>query len=880
MAGKLTLIAGPAGYGKTTLVGQWIAERGTRPDFPCVAYVGLDESDNDPIRFWRYIIAACQNLRPGLGKEALKLLLAHRLPPFKPLKMMLTALLNELSQLERPAVLILDDLHAVRSPQVAETLGFFLDHLPTSFHMIIILRGDPPLPLARLRARNELLDIYPPHLGFSLEETRAFFEQELPFSLSPKLLLKVFERMDAWPAGLRLLARELHVSDSEQDIERTLESLAGSYWSIQEYFLTEVLHLLPKEQQEFLLRTCILPRITAPLCDTIMERNDSAMLINALRGGDFFLIPLDGRGEWARYHALFAEAMQQEAHRRLGEASLRQISLRASIWYEEHRLMPEAIETALDAAEFLRAVSLIEQFIESKVQSIIPTIPEYYDLKRWVERLPQEDLERSPILCIHYAMTLLVVLMQEPHPGDGKERIHHLLQLAEQRWRDANNTARLAEVFAFRALLARQDGRMLQAVTWAKQALAWLPPESRTWRNMSLTVVGVGESLDGNLNNAREDMLEALRLSEQQGNIIYMRATRGMLCGVSLEQCELRRTAEQFRQIQAEARMQEDRDDIAHTQLGLAQIAYQWNHLEEAALAAREALEIGEQTNVEEFQAQAAARLALIERAHGQTAQAQQRLISWLARAQAPASPHSYQLARVVQSTLACIQLMSGDRAAVERWFNSIERQEEVLPTLQRRREQVLRARLHLAQGEISTAIEKLESVCAATLQTGHLYLHSEAQIVLALAYARQGEHAKAREQLHDLLTTTHSEGYLRLFLDEGKELAALLRGLVPHLHEKPLRAYVQHILSAFAHEIDMPEMESMTSAALLQEPLSRQEQKVLRLLAAGNSNAEIARELVVSVNTVRTQVQSIYRKLNVNNRMEARAAARQLDLK
>ena len=571
---KLTLIAGPAGYGKTTLVGQWITRQRARANSPCIAYLALDEGDNDPISFWRYIIAACQQFRPQLGQEALQLLLAHRLPPFKPLHMMLTSLLNELSGLEQPAVLVLDDFHVIGPSQVTETFSFLLDHLPTLCHLIMLIRGDPPFSLARLRARNELLDIHPPYLGFSLEETRAFFAQELSFTLSPQMLRQIYERLDGWPAGLRLLARELHGSDSSQKIEQVLSIFAGSSWSIQDYFLSEVLHTLPTEQQEFLLQTSILPRLTASLCDAITERRDSARQIEALLGGDRFLIPLDSTGEWSRYHSLFAQAMQQEARRCLGDALLRHLAARASVWYEEHGLLAEAIETALNAAEFARSASLLRRFVAGKQLGNALALSELYNLKGWLDRMPPEELERHPDLCIHYAMILLFVLMEESRFPAGKERVEHLLQVAEQKWRDTNKIAKLAEVFAFRALLAHQEGKMLQAVTWARQSLAWLPREDRTWRTVNLTVVGIGEILDGQLDNARPILLEALSLNELQGNRTYARAVRGMLGWVSFEQGELRHTCEQLRQIQAEARIQEDRDDIARTQVGLARIAY------------------------------------------------------------------------------------------------------------------------------------------------------------------------------------------------------------------------------------------------------------------------------------------------------------------
>jgi LuxR family maltose regulon positive regulatory protein len=882
---KVTLVTGPAGYGKTTLIGQWSAARSAQPDFPQIAIVTLDEGDNDPIRFWRYIIAACQQWQAGFGLEALELLRAHRLPPFKPLEMMLTTLLNELSQLERPGILILDDLHVITSPPVVETLSFFLEHLPTSLHLVLLVRGDPPLSVARLRARNELLDIFPPHLGFSLDETRAFFEQELPFTLSPSLLRQIYERLEGWPAGLRLFVRALRLYPNEGEIERLLASFSGSYWNIQEYFLSEVLHTLPAGQQEFLFQTSILPSVTATLCEAITGREDSARLLEALRAGDLFLIPLDSVGHWARYHSLFAEAMQQEARRRLGDEYLRELAACASIWYEQHGFLSEGIETALSAAEFRRAASLIESLLARNQQNT-PSVSEVYSLKRWLERLPQEELERHPDLCVHYAMTLLFILMERPHFPTGRERIYHLLQVAEQRWRDANNTEKLAEVFAFRALLARQEGNILQAVTWARQSLAWLKAQDRTWRSIALSTVGTGEVLDGSLEKARQAFVEALALNEQLGNFSYARAIRNMLGWASLEQGDLHHAAEQFRQIQVEARTQEDYDDIARTQLLLAHIAYQWNHLEEAEQAAREALSIGEQTQVEEFQAQASVRLAYIEHARGHSVVAQQRLITWLTQAQAPTSLQSYQLRREVEAALgeveaalARIQLASSNLAAVERWFATIERRDESLPLLQRQREDLLRARLLLAQRENAAAIELLESLDAAARATGHSLLSMESQVVLTLVYARRGFQSEARERLRELLAAACSEGYVRLFLDEGEELAELLRGLLPSLHEKVLLAYARQLLSGFAPQTSDSPPQTAPGVSPFGELLSPQERKVLRLLAAGNANAEIARELVVSVNTVRTQVHSIYCKLNVHNRVEASAIARQLDL-
>jgi LuxR family maltose regulon positive regulatory protein len=877
----VTVMSGPAGYGKTSGVVQWINERSSSHDFPRVAYIALDDGDNDPFLFWRYVIAACQKLQTGFGKEALDLLLANRLSSFKPLDMMLTALLNELSQLEQSCILILDDFHVINSQQVRDTFNFFLEHLPTSLHVFLLVRGEPALSLTRMRARNELFEIYPPYLSFSLEETRAFFDQELSFTLSTKMVRQIFERLEGWPAGMRLLASLMRRVQSEQEVDLMLSTFTGSLWGIRDYFFHEVWSTLEEELQQFLLQTSILPLLTAELCDAVLERENSLKLLEALSNGDLFAIRLDVSGKWRRYQGLFAEAMQEEARKQLGEEKLRRVAAEASLWYEQNGYHIEAIETALNASAFTRSANLIQIYVENKqqvyVQTIPPAIPELYDLKRWLERLPEDELERKPDLCLQYAMTLLFMFMENPNVTERKERIYQLLQIAEQKWRDANNIAKLAEVFSFRAFMAQQEGRMLEAVTWARQALAWLPPENRLWRTIALTVVGFGEVLDGNLKDARKYLLEALTLNEQQGNIILARGSRGMLARASIELGELHHAAGQFRQLQVEARAQDDFDDIAWTQLGLAQIAYEWNNLEEAQNATQEALEVGKRMNMKEFQAQATARLALIEHAKGQTVQARQRLLDWLAANTTPIIPHSYQLYREVQATLAQLYLASGDLLSVERWFESIELREEVLPLLQRQREQLLKARLLLALEEAEAAAKQLEQLSAAARYTGHFHLQREVQVVLALSYFHRERDKVGQQELLELLAVTRSENYFRLYLDQGEELAVQIRELLSKIPEKTVLVYARRILGEFDRKTGMSEFRAQAFDTDLLEPLSVQEQKVLRLLAAGNSNAEIAREQVVSVNTIRTQVQSIYRKLNVNNRVEASEAARKL---
>ncbi|MFL5805526.1 MAG: hypothetical protein ACJ8CR_27785 [Roseiflexaceae bacterium] len=316
-----------------------------------MAWVSLDAGDNDPIRFWRYIITACQVLQSDCGREGLALLAAAAQPLFEPLSLeiVLTTFLNELTRHAHSGVLILEDYHVITAPQIHETMAFLLAHLPATLHVIILTRSEPQLPLARLRARGDLCELSAADLRFSQEETRRFFQQGLALPLSPEASRQLDERLAGWAAGLRLLMLALRSRASLQAVEEVLATFAGSHRPILEYFVAEVLSVQPEPTQAFLLRTSVLGRLNGLLCDAVLGRHDSAELLAALDRASLFLEPLDEARQWYRYHALFAEAMQYEARRRFGDEALRGLARQASVWYEQHSMLAEAVEAALQA---------------------------------------------------------------------------------------------------------------------------------------------------------------------------------------------------------------------------------------------------------------------------------------------------------------------------------------------------------------------------------------------------------------------------------------------------------------------------------------------------------------------------------------------------
>jgi LuxR family transcriptional regulator, maltose regulon positive regulatory protein len=902
---RLTLLCAPAGFGKTTAINQWIEHNRVRGMARPVAWVSLEKSDNDPLRFWRYVITACQTLHDGLGSTSLAQLAAERLPFEIPsLEMVLTLLLNDIARLADDdcldSFLIIEDYHAITHPLIHETMAFFLDHLPAQLHVVTLSRSEPPLPLARWRARGDLYEIHAADLRFSREEVAQFFQQVLalpPSTLPTEALDQIETHLEGWAAGLRLLALTLQGNANQRKIEPLLAFFAGNQRSLQDYFASEVLGIQPESRQDFLLRTSILSHLTGSLCDAITERDDSNRLLEEIERAGLFLESLDKAGGWYRYHALFAEAMQAEARRRLGENALYTYTIKASQWYERHGMLAEAIETAFQAQDTTRAADLIERIL-AKVKHfllgppIFQEINGFHTLRRWLEQLPETTFRGRPLLYMGYATALLLVFVVDQRlPSQelitkGADqlvsyqalfmKIEQVLKAVEEEYRKAGDLPKLGGALAFRALIIRERGDIRDAITYAEQALTYLPEDDQEWRSLCLNVIGMGKLLDGQIEQAQTIFLKLCALCETFGNRAILRANTAILNIISYEQGKLHQAAEFFRHMLNEARAERDYDDIAHASLLLAWLSYEWNDLQASEQYAQETLDLGRQIGNEEFQVRAALVLARIEHVRGHTAQAQQRCTSLLARLPAT-SPLRYRLCREIQMTLAHLSLALGDLSAVERWRNDTPL-DATLPINLREREELLVARWLIAKGEAAEALSILTRLYNDTQQMGRTRNALEVLAVMVLGQHSCEHVQEARQTLQTLLTRARTEGYLRLFLDEGETMITLLRIVIPQLRERSLVAYAQTILSAATSHHTKPSASSTPAYAMLTEPLSLQEQRVLRLLISGHSNSEIAKELVVSINTVKSHLKNIYRKLDVRNRLEACEAARLLD--
>ena len=874
--GKLTLVLAPAGSGKTTLVRQWIETQGQDTQ---AAWLSLDPEDDDPIRFWHYVLTACERFSGEPGHDALKLLsTTQSFFPLLFLKQILTSFLNDVALQASRLLLVLDDYHVITSSQIHESLAYLVDHLPPTLHLVVAARAEPALPLARWRARGDLREWRAADLRFSPEETTSFLQQALPFPLPKDQRESLETHLEGWPTGLRLLALALAGKSERREIEQVLAGFSGGHRYLLDYFALEVLSSEGEARQFFLLRTSLLGRMTASLCDAVTGGRDSSQTLREMERSGLFLQVLGGEPPWYRYHSLFAEALQAQARKRLGEEDRRLCLSRASAWYEQEELFAEGIEAALAAGEWTRAAVLMEKVLKGENQ---PVVQERVTLLRWLEMLPEQVLEAHPGLCVTYAAALLFTL--DPSSPATMALVEEPLSRAEHAYERAEEWGKLGEALSCHAEVARWHGDFPLALRLARRALT-LPPEPPVyWRGASILTVVASEMQKGRPEEARRLTLEGQQRFETLPIPGYSPHGATLMLGeIGLQQGRLHLAEQSYRQLLATA--QENPADQMAARLGLAKVAYEWNHLAEAEQSVAQVLELGK-AHLEElgkyfveigFLFPASLLQARLSQARGDLVQAHQSLQQLLAFAQ------EYQLTLLSRTALTLqveLALASGSLTSVEDWQAFSNPPDGAASAMQQEQEDLLRARVLIARGEITKALRLLGSWQEEARTWKRLRSELEIHVLQSLAYAASSRPVQAEQALKDALLLAQPEGFQRLFLDKGEPLSTLLRTLFRDLREEPSVGYARSLLLAFASRKGEQQAIPHAASVLLLEPLTEAEQRVLGLLARGRTNPEIAAALVVSINTVKTQVQSIYRKLNVKSRWEASEAAHRLDL-
>jgi LuxR family maltose regulon positive regulatory protein len=863
MRRKLTLISAPAGFGKTTLLSEWIptSER-------CVTWVSLDQGDNEPVRFWAHFIAALQMLHPDIGELALPLFLSPQ-PAATPSVM--PTLVNEIDAFPDVFALVLDDYHLIETQVIHDGLAFLLDHLPPRMHLVINTRTDPPLPLARLRGCGQLAELREADLRFTTDEAAAFLNQVMDLGLSAADIAALEARTEGWIAGLQLAA--LSIKD-HADRARFIAAFTGSHRFVIDYLAEEVLDRQPEFIREFLLSTCMLERLCASLGNVLTNATSSQTTLEYLERNNLFLVPLDDERRWYRYHHLFADVLrhrlQEERPERLAE-----LHRRASEWLEGHGLIAEAVTHALAGHDFEGAARLIEA-----VAGDVLRRGSSLSLIRWLDAMPEETIRARPRLCLARGWTCLWGM--EPSLESVDEWVQLALRAAPAD--QSLDSDLMGEVAAFQATIASIRWEMARSLELSQEALDCLPLDS-PWRSVMALCLGTAHFYSGDVVAATHALDEALRLSQADGSHYVQLIAASFLADIQVLQGHLSRATQIYQQVLAWAEHGLPQRGAVMAYSGLANILCEQDQLD-AALAHL-------QSGAEQLQQVGGAWIALaLYRSLARVRQAQGKWTDALAALdQASQSGQSAQVNLVVTQTAtlrARLQLARGNLRAAEVWAAntglSLDDPQASHPGF-REVEYLSLARVLDAQGRHAEVLSLLDRLLQSAEAEGRAGSAIEILILQGLIFQRQGNMAHALTLLERALILAEPEGYVRIFLDEGQPMRSLLADYRSTLEKRrrtgandtslrPL-AYVNKLLAAFpqSNPAVTPQSES------LPEALNEREMEVLHLIAAGLTNREIADQIVIAVSTVKWHINHLYAKLGVHTRTQALARARELGL-
>ena len=743
---KLTLISAPAGFGKTTLVSQWLAG-GPRP----IAWLSLDEGDNDPVRFLTYLVAALRTVAPNIGEGVLGVLHSPQPPPSEAI---LTALLNDLTTIPDHFILVLDDYHVIDAKPIDQALTYLVEHLPPQMHLVIATREDPQLPLARLRARGYLTEVRAVDLRFTPSEAAAFLNQTMGLTLSAQDIAALETRTEGWIASLQLAALSLQ---GHEDATGFIKSFTGSHHFVLDYLLEEVLGQQPESVQTFLLRTSILDRFCGPLCDAVVldPSISGQATLEYLEHANLFIIPLDDERRWYRYHHLFADLLRQRLHQSTASSpgdegsGMAELHLRASLWYEDHGLSLEAFHHAAAAHDVERAARLVEGdgmplHFRGAVTPVL----------HWLESLPKTALDARPVLWVMYASALTMTGFL-PGVEPKLQSAEAALQGAE---RDDTTQDVVGQIAAIRAMLASAENQVETIIAQSRRALEYLHPSNLASRTSTLWTLGFASFLQGDRAAARRAYTEAISLSQAAGNIIlYIGSTIG-LGTIQEADNQLSLAAETYRRV---LHLAGDlpQPPACEAHLGLAHVLYEWNDLEAAQQHGQQSVHLARQLENTDKCVAGEVLLARLKLAQGDVAGA----AALLAEAGQSARQHNfvYRIPEVAAAQVLTL-LRQGNLAAAAHLAET-----HGLPLSQ--------ARVHLAQGDTSAALAALsprrEQVEARGWQDERL----KVMVLQAVALQAHGEQEKAVHLLCDALALAEPGGFIRLFVDEGRPMAQLL---------------------------------------------------------------------------------------------------------
>lgn len=882
LQGPVTLITAPAGFGKTTLVASCVVGSGMP-----VAWLSLDKDDNRPGRFLSYLVAALQEADSRIGRQAAPLLASRQASP----EAVLTSLINDLDACDGQIALVLDDYQAISSEAVHEQVAFLLEHCPTALHLVIATRSDPSLPLARWRVRGHTVELRAADLRFTQSEATHYLNDVMGLRLDAESVAVLEERTEGWIAGLQMAA--LSMRDRE-DVSGFIQGFSGTNRYIMDYLLEEVLASQPPEVQRFLLHTSILEQLSAPLCAAVLiaEEQDDAVAdgLSAFAGlptssacqqvleyaerAQLFLVPLDDERIWYRYHHLFADLLRTQLQKSLGAQGIARLHVRAADWHGQHGSALEAISHASKAWDDER----VERFIAQHYMELVSQGEQSW-LRTWTGKLDRELVHSRPLLCIYEAYS---------HSWFGElDEADLLLEEAERRIRSeisAPDAHSMQVLLAYvRSRVTAMRGDIQRAIQYCLAARAGVPAGHLALQLDTGITLGYEYFLAGDYDNAAPVLKDTVRLGVAAGAVINTVAAACLLARLHAVQGRLHESLGTY-QMAAQAIPEAGGQHLgarALIEVGLADVLCEWNDLVAALAHVKQGLALlpfWDKADDWVLAYITLARISLALARRGDAIEAVERAAQ-LAQARGIFS----EARGAVEAAQARLWLARGELRQAYRWAASWEERSATEGAFRFEHEvaHIARARVLMAQSRPNAAIGLLLDLEETARSAGRMGRVIEILLLKTRAMWHMGDSESALQELTGCLALAEPAGYVRVFLDEDRPMRTLLSQWLARASPGSLRDYAVRLLCQFDAE---PQAVTATPAkdapvGDLAEPLSQRELEVLRLLALGRTNKEIARQLVVAPGTVKAHTASIYRKLDVANRSQAVARARELDI-
>jgi LuxR family maltose regulon positive regulatory protein len=882
LARKLSLISAPAGFGKTTLLSNWVEKL----DLP-VAWISLDERDNDRTRFLVYFVAALQTIDASIG-ETVKAMLNVPQPP--PIESVMTELINEVAAIEQSFVLILDDYHVLGDQEVHDAFNFLLDHLPPKMHLVIASRSDPLLQIPSLRAKGQITELRSDNLRFTTQEATKFLNEVMGLELSLDDVLSLETRTEGWIVGLHLAA--LSIQDSD-DVERFISAFTGDNRYIVDYLVDEVLAQRPTGTKDFLLQTSILNRMSGSLCETITGQEGGQEMLERLDQANLFIVPLDNERCWYRYHHLFSDLLRVRLNQSLARdeiGSVAELHIRASEWYEENGYLGESFHHAVTAEDFERAAALAEQAWQAMDLSYQSAA-----WLGWVKKLPDELVRTRPLLSTQYAWALIDASELEEVDsrlrdaerwletmGDDSARVDSSgrgkAEFYEEQYRTLPVRIALARAFKSQAI-----GEVSNTVKHAQLALKLAAEEDHLSRSQATVMLGLTYWVSGDLEAAHKAMDNWVKSMQKASNFVLAVASTHALADIMVAQGRLQ---DALRTYQNSTELASEQDEYVkrvtvHLNLGLAMLYHEMGNEEAATRHMEISRKQGEQTPLIDWPFRWRLAQARLKEARGDLESA----LDLLDEARHLQVQVTLPDIRPIEALKARIYIKQGRLTQAQDWVRERDLSVDDQLTYLGEFEHITLARMLMAEYQrdqtersILEATGLLERLLKAAEEGRRMNSVIEILVLQALVHQAQNDSIIALASLERALILAKPENYVRIFVDEGPPMAALLRKA---LDRNNVSDYVRRLLAAFPiadwQQAVTPQEQAIKSEIV--EPLSEREIEVLQLISEGMTNPEIAARLYISLNTVKAHTRNINGKLGVNNRMQATVKARTLGM-